>query len=109
MIFPEEEKAMPSYLCELSGGRCWTELSDASISISELPEDDFLSARMMRIAPRTADKRYSRIKYLFLAQRYPVDALARAPYASKPYFAVNEATCAKGCASAHAITSCELV
>jgi hypothetical protein len=77
--------------------------------MSELTADDFFSARIVRIVPRTADKRYSRIKYLILAQRNPVDALARAPYASKPYFAVNEATCAQGWASAHAISSRELV
>jgi hypothetical protein len=35
--------------------------------------------------------------------------LQRAPARGKPYFAVNEATCAQGCASAHSITSREPV
>ena len=103
MIFPEEEKAMPSYLCELSGARCWTELSDASISMAKLPADDFFQLASCDVCQglRTSVTTYQ--IFIFGAK------VSSAPYASKLYFAVNEITCARGCASAHAITSCELV
>ena len=66
-----------------------------------------LLARILRPRDENCELCHSGIKFLFLAQRCSVHAMLRGAQASEFYFAVNEATCAQGCASAHAITSCE--